>query len=216
MSTAKNLRTGPIADHLIKVTTALAVIAVAAVAAIISYAHALDLVRTHGESNTTAWLVPFTVDGLILAASMVSLDANRRNRPTPALATWSMTAGITATVGANMAHGAPHGPIGALVSAWPALALVGSFELLMTLTRNASGRPDFTDDGRAEVEHYAPGCTTVEQTPEQAVLHEYRASLNGPGRPLSQRYLADKHGMDRRKIKRILTNADRTTPTIPD
>jgi hypothetical protein len=34
-----------------------------------------------------------------------------------------------ATVGANLAHGVGHGPIGALVSAWPALALVGSFEI---------------------------------------------------------------------------------------
>jgi len=40
-----------------------------------------------------------------------------------------------ATVGANLAHGRGHGPIGALVSAWPALALAGSFELLMTLIR---------------------------------------------------------------------------------
>jgi hypothetical protein len=32
-----------------------------------------------------------------------------------------------ATVGANVAHGLNHGVIGALVSAWPALALVGSF-----------------------------------------------------------------------------------------
>lgn len=39
--------------------------------------------------------------------------------------------GIAATVGANLAHGLGHGSIGALVSAWPALALVGSFELLM-------------------------------------------------------------------------------------
>src|SRR5712671_2276106 len=40
-----------------------------------------------------------------------------------------------ATIGANLAHGLGHGPIGALVSAWPALALAGSFELLMTLIR---------------------------------------------------------------------------------
>jgi hypothetical protein len=43
--------------------------------------------------------------------------------------------GIVATVGANLAHGLGHGPVGALVSAWPALALVGSYELLMLLIR---------------------------------------------------------------------------------
>jgi hypothetical protein len=31
------------------------------------------------------------------------------------------------------------GPIGALISAWPALALVGSFELLMMLIRTGRG-----------------------------------------------------------------------------
>ncbi len=45
-----------------------------------------------------------------------------------------------ATVGANLAHGVGHGLVGALVSAWPALALVGSFELLMMLIRAECGR----------------------------------------------------------------------------
>jgi hypothetical protein len=60
---------------------------------------------------------------------MVVLDACRRDQPVPRLAAWSLGAGIVATVGANLAHGVGHGPVGALASAWPALALVGSFEL---------------------------------------------------------------------------------------
>ena len=36
-------------DRLIRITTALAVVAVAVVAAIISYQHAYELVRSHGE-----------------------------------------------------------------------------------------------------------------------------------------------------------------------
>ena len=59
----------------------------------------------------TARLLPFTVDGLIWAASMVVLDASRRNQPVPRLAAWSLGAGIMATVGANLAHGAGHGPV---------------------------------------------------------------------------------------------------------
>ncbi|MFI0411198.1 DUF2637 domain-containing protein [Actinomadura sp. 3N508] len=181
-------------DRLIKATTALAVVTVAAVAALISYSHALALVRTHGETGATARLVPFTVDGLIWAASMVILHAHRHHRPLPALARWSLAAGICATIGANLAHGAAHGPIGSLVSAWPALALVGSFELLMALTRNAPLSSPSVMGGRTAARRSEPTCTEVAQTPEQAVLNEYRASLNGPGRPLSQRYLADKHG----------------------
>jgi hypothetical protein len=68
-------------DRLIRITTAAAVATVAAVAAVISYRHAYELVSTHGEVGVTARLVPFTVDGLILAASMLILDANRRHRP---------------------------------------------------------------------------------------------------------------------------------------
>ena len=134
-------------DRLIRITTALAVVAVAVVAAIISYQHAYELVRSHGESGATARLLPFTVDGLIWAASMVVLDASRRNQPAPRLAAWSL-AGIVATVGANLAHGVGQGPVGALVSAWPALVLVGSFELLMMLIRTRRG----TRPGKAEPE----------------------------------------------------------------
>jgi Protein of unknown function (DUF2637) len=44
---------------------AAAVITVAAIAAVISYQHAYQLVRSHGESGLTARLLPFTVDGLM-------------------------------------------------------------------------------------------------------------------------------------------------------
>ena len=80
-------------------------VAVAVVAAVISYQHAYELVRSHGESGVTARLLPFTVDGLIWAASMAVLDASRRSQPVPRLAVWSLGAGIVATVGANLAHG---------------------------------------------------------------------------------------------------------------
>jgi hypothetical protein len=70
-----------VTDRLIRITTALAVVAVAGVAAIISYQHAYELVTSHGETGVTAHLLPFTVDGLIWAASMVVLDASRRNHP---------------------------------------------------------------------------------------------------------------------------------------
>ena len=50
------------------------------------------------------------------------------------------------TIGANLAHGLGHGPIGALVSAWPALALAGSFELLMTLITPIGTLNDLIED----------------------------------------------------------------------
>ncbi|WP_192809584.1 DUF2637 domain-containing protein [Actinomadura rudentiformis] len=195
-------------DRLTRVTTALAVALVATVAAVISYRHAYELVRTHGETGITAYLVPLTIDGLIWAASMVILDASRRNQPAPTLAKWSLGVGIVATIGANVAHGLNHGPIGALVSAWPALALVGSFELLMMLTRAATSPARTTNqsDPSAPVPEEADTVrTTLEHSPEEAVLADYLASLNGPGRPLSQRSLAERHNIDRRKVKKIVS-----------
>jgi hypothetical protein len=149
--------------------------AVAAVAAVISYRHAYELVSTHGETGVTARLVPFTVDGLILAASMLMLDASRRNHPAPPLARWCLGAGIVATIGANLAHGLGHGPIGALVSAWPALALAGSFELSMTLIRTghrmsvAASYSTSTSPLVPVTEHDAPPALTDALGLEQTV-----------------------------------------------
>jgi hypothetical protein len=112
-------------------------VGVATVAAVASYEHAYDLVRAHGEAGWTARLVPLTVDGLIYASSMVMLDSARRKIPVPALSRWLLGLGIAATLAANVAHGLGHGLIGAAVAAWPAVALVGSYELLMMIIRGA-------------------------------------------------------------------------------
>ena len=130
------------ADQVIRWTTALAVVSVAAVAAVVSFEHASALVRTHGETGWTARLIPLTVDGLIYASSMVMLDSARRDLPVPALARWLLGLGIAATLAANVAHGLGHGPIGAAVAAWPAVSLVGSYELLMMIIRGAQEPPD--------------------------------------------------------------------------
>jgi hypothetical protein len=107
-------------------------------AAVASYQHAYDLVRTHGEAGWTARLVPLTVDGLIYVSSMVMLDSARRAAPVPALARWLLGVGIAATLAANVAHGLGHGGLaGAAVAAWPAVALVGSYELLMMVIRGS-------------------------------------------------------------------------------
>jgi hypothetical protein len=76
------------ADRVIRWTTAVTVIVVAAVAAVASYVHAYGLVRALGEAGWTARLVPLTVEGLIYASSMVMLDCARRKVPVPALARW--------------------------------------------------------------------------------------------------------------------------------
>ena len=109
------------ADRVIRSTTAVAVIGVAVIAAVVSYEDAGDLVRAHGETGWTARLIPLTVDGLIYGSSMVMLDSAR----VPALARWLLGLGIVATLAANVAHGLDHGLIGAVVGAWPAVRWSG-------------------------------------------------------------------------------------------
>jgi hypothetical protein len=193
-------------DRLIRITTALAVVAVAGVAAIISYQHAYELVTSHGETGVTAHLLPFTVDGLIWAASMVVLDASRRHHPVPRLAAWSLATGILATIGANLAHGLGHGPVGAMVSAWPALALVGAFELLMLLirSRHAASADDSTD---GTPYHELPAVEQSDPTGASPVLtlEQTVQAWHGEGR--SQRTIARELNIDRRKVRRIIDQA---------
>jgi hypothetical protein len=110
--------------HVIRWSTAGAVVGVAAVAAVASYEHAYALVRAHGEAGWTGRLVPLTVDGLIYASSMVMLDSARRKVPVPALARWLLGLGIAATLAANVAHGLGHGPVGCRGGRVAAVALV--------------------------------------------------------------------------------------------
>jgi hypothetical protein len=78
---------------------------------------------------------------------MVMLDSARRKMPVPALARWLLGAGIAATLAANVVHGLGHGSAGATVAAWPAIALVGSYELLVVIIRSAQA-PAGTVPGR--------------------------------------------------------------------
>ena len=127
-------------DRAIRLSTAAAVLAVAGIAAYVSYWHAYAVVRAYGGSGITARLEPATIDGLVYASSMVILYAARHRVPAPPLARWLLGLGIAATLTANMAQGWSHGPVGAIVAAWPAVSLVGSYELLVWLIRT-SGAP---------------------------------------------------------------------------
>ncbi len=75
------------------------------------------------------------VDGLIVAASLVLLHEARNDRDAPALARFMLWLGISATIGANIAYGAGYGLLGALISAWPAVAFIGAVEIAMQVRR---------------------------------------------------------------------------------
>lgn len=172
------------AERAIRWSTVAAVSGVAVVAGWVSYDHALAVVRAHGEHGAVAWLYPGTIDGLIYAASMVLLDSARRRARPPALARWLLAAGIAATLFANVLAGATYGLLGAVVAAWPALALVGSYELLMLIVR-AGAVPASATRG-----------TEVAADAEAAARAALSASI-AQGSPLTQREIARRFGMPR-------------------
>ena len=159
----------------------------------VSYSHIYGLGRAHGQDGTAARLLPLSVDGLILAASLVLLHEARNGRNAPPLARLMLWLGIGATIGANIAFGAGYGLLGALISAWPAVAFIGSVEIAMQQVR------------RARAPRAATAAPAVPGDVEQAVRAAYAASV-AAGQPLSQRAMAERFGLSRRKVSQLTGN----------
>ena len=162
-------------------------VAVAAFAAVVSYSHIYDLGRAHGQSGVAARLLPLSVDGLILAASLVLLHEARARRDAPVLARCMLWLGVSATVAANVAYGARFGLVGAIVSAWPAVAFVGAAEMLMGMVRRGQ----------------APAAPEPELAEDRARV-ALAASI-AAGNPLSGRQLASQFGIGRAKAADLKT-----------
>ena len=163
-------------DRAIRLSTAAAVLAVGGIAAYVSYWHAYAVIRAHGETGITARLEPATIDGLVYASSMVVLYAARHRVPVPCLARWLLALGIAATLTANMAQGWSHGLVGAVIAAWPAVSLVGSYELLVWLIRTC-GTAD-----RAGSRAEPPGCPNTFQYSDFD-RHHRGVAVRGPPLP---------------------------------
>jgi hypothetical protein len=119
-----------------RVTTA-AVLAVAAVAAVASYEHMRALAELAGE-GWRAWLLPISVDGLAVAASMTMLVRRRVGQPSGALPWTALLLGLGASLAANVAA-AEATLQGRLVAAWPPVALLLAYELLMQQIKGRGG-----------------------------------------------------------------------------
>ena len=118
-------------------TTTGAVLAVALVAAVASYEHMRALAETAGE-GWRAWLLPISVDGLAVAASMTMLVRRRAGQPSGALAWAALLLGLGASLAANVAA-AESTVQGRLVAAWPPVALLLSYEHLMRQIKGRGG-----------------------------------------------------------------------------
>jgi Protein of unknown function (DUF2637) len=87
-----------------------------------------------------AWLLPFSVDGMLVVASVAMVDDKRSGRRVRSMARIAFAAGVAASIAANIAAAQP--TWGArIVAAWPALALLLVVEML---SRSGRAHPAMT------------------------------------------------------------------------
>ncbi len=125
-------------DRLIGWSATTSVIIVTAIAAVISYGHARQLVHRYGAAGWTADALPLTIDGLVATCSLILVDCARHDRNAPWQAWFLLITGACATIAANVAAGLSHGIVGAAIAGWPALVACGCFDLLLRHRRHRS------------------------------------------------------------------------------
>jgi hypothetical protein len=106
----------------------LIVAVVALVAAAASYEHQRHLAAAAGE-GALSWVLPVSVDGMMLATSRSILRRRRAAIRVPAISWLGFTLGLVASVAANVAAAEPTW-VGRLLAAWPPLALFIAYETL--------------------------------------------------------------------------------------
>jgi Protein of unknown function (DUF2637) len=116
--------------------TTTAVVAVAVVAAVASYEHMRALAGLAGE-GWRSWLLPVSVDGLAVAASMTMLVRRRTGDQAGVLPWVALLLGLGASLAANVAAADPT-VVGRLVAAWPPVGLLLSYELLLQQNTNGA------------------------------------------------------------------------------
>jgi hypothetical protein len=147
-------------DRWIRWTTTGCVGLLALIAGTVSYLHMHLLVELHGQPGWVAALTPFSVDGMIVAAS-TTLLADSRSGGRGGFLPWALlVAGSVASLAANVAV-AQSTATGRVIAAWPSFALIAAYELLMRQVRRSaavSAKPQRTRpsprlprlDGRVE------------------------------------------------------------------
>jgi hypothetical protein len=176
------------ADRWIKWTTTGCVALLALIAATVSYLHMHMLVELHGQPGWVAALTPFSVDGMIVAASTTLLAASRSGDRGGILPWALLVAGSIASLAANVAVAEPT-TAGRVIAAWPSFALIAAYELLMRQVRRAA------DAGASRQRARRPDHLAVTVAPadgsgsaadRRGQVPETRAVCKGVGRALQQ------------------------------
>jgi hypothetical protein len=116
-----------------RVVSVAGTVAVTVIAAVASYDHTRELALRAGQSPLLAALLPLSVDGMIMVATLALGDGRERRG-----AAWlAFVVGVAASLAANVMVAAPD-PVARVVSAWPAVALLLTVEVLARGGRSTS------------------------------------------------------------------------------
>ncbi len=166
------------------------VITVAAFAAVVSYSHIYHLALRYGQTALEARLMPLSIDGEILAVSLMMLNCSRRGRDVPLGVRAMLWAGVAVTLVANAADGAAHGAGGMAVSIVSGVSFVAVVEGLMWYIRD-----------RRRVREAAsllvtPTAERIAQDAQEAAEQALEATM-AAGNALSQRQMIARFSITR-------------------
>lgn len=174
-------------------------IALAVITAIVSYQHGLDVVRSAGTRGRVAYLLPLVPDLTVASSSLAILDAVHRNERRSAFAVSGLVFGVITTLTMNVAAGLRFGVAGAMVAALAPVALVLSYETLMSMVR-AHGRTLVE-----LVQEDETGCShRLNESPEDNAVMIYEHIRDCLGKEPSQRQLSTMFGLSRPRFKDLV------------
>lgn len=160
-------------DKIIRRVAFGAVGVVSAIAATVGFLHILNMAYRYQQPAVAAWLLPFSVDGTILYGSLVSLYDARKGRKWkggPKLPKTMAVLGVLATLAANVLFGLRAGAIGATISAWPALAMIGGIEVMIGLiSREAAVAAEAAEAAAEDEDEQADQETETPQSKRREV-----------------------------------------------
>jgi hypothetical protein len=104
--------------------------------------------------------------------------------------------GVSATVGANVAYGVAFGGLGALISAWPAVAFIGGAEMALSMIRSSKSSLPVGDTEQRTLVPFVPADAL------EAARAAFAASV-AASNPISQRQLMTRFGLTRTQERKV-------------
>ncbi|MEU7978877.1 DUF2637 domain-containing protein [Micromonospora sp. NPDC049081] len=139
-------------------------VAVAGIAAWSSWSHMVAVALRFGERPEVAYVLPLSVDGMLVVASAAMVEDKRAGRRVRWSARTAFAVGVAASVAANIAAAEPS-PGARIVAAWPAVALLLVVEMLTKSQPTPSDTHHVSDPARQQQEPPASDTTAAPPKP---------------------------------------------------